>query len=491
MRERIDVELSNRFQEKILLPEALSDYDANFKELILLNKAYALMLKKINILKESECKQIIGALDSVEETLKREDISGNCEDLYFNVEQAMVKKIGVSVGGKLHTGRSRNDIYSALSRMEIRKTSWDIVEKIIELQELLLKEAQNNVQTVLTGYTHMQPGQPITLGHYYTAICYALHRDFTRIANAYKNTNRSPYGAAAFAGAAFPLDRDYLCALMGFDDNMENSIDCIAAKDYLVEMEMAYSIMMTNISRFATDLYFWATDECGILDLGGEVAICSSIMPQKKNPVCFEYAKSKGAHTIGGMISALTVLKNVPYTNNTDIFETSTMYEESLSQTKQGLDIFIESIRYSKIKKEKALNAARTNYSTVTGLADYIVETYQFSFEEAHAIVGSIVGELSDHGNTIDDITGGLLERIAKEVTEREIKITDEEIKRILDPWDNISRKKTKGSPNEKFVKEMIEELRGFVTFEKEWLKSSKEKVDAAYKQLEKECDSL
>ncbi|NBI62280.1 hypothetical protein D3Z38_04220 [Clostridiales bacterium] len=302
------MELSARFQEKILLPEALRDYDSNFKEMILLNKAYALMLKKI----------------------------------------------GIEVGGKLHTGRSRNDLYSCLTSMEVRKAIWEVADRLIELQQILVDKAEAYTDTVITGYTHNQPGQPITLAHYYIAACYVLTRDFARIVHAYDNTNRSPYGTAAFAGATFPIDRKYLCELCGFDDLMENSLDSIASKDFLVEMEMALAIMMTNISRFATDLYFWATDECGIIDLGGEVAICSSIMPQKKNPVCFEYARAKGAHTMGGMVSALTALKNVPFTNNTDIFETSAMFEDTVEQTTQGMEIFIESIRYSEVRKEKA-----------------------------------------------------------------------------------------------------------------------------------------
>ena len=491
MRERIDVELSKRFQNEILLPEALRDYDSNFGELILLNKAYALMLKKINIISADECGMIVKALDNVFSTLKREDISGNCEDLYFNVEQALVKETGISVGGKLHTGRSRNDIYSALSRMEIRKTSWEIFEKIIELQTTLVKEGKKNTETVITGHTHMQPGQPITLGHYYSAACYALGRDFKRIVNAYNNANRSPYGAAAFAGATFPIDMEYLCELMGFEDVIENSIDCIAAKDYMVEIEMAYSILMINISRFATDMYFWATDECGILDLGGEVAICSSIMPQKKNPVCFEYAKSKGAHTIGGMISALTVLKNVPYSNNTDIFEASTMYEESLEETKQGLDIFIEAIKYSKIRKEKAFEMARKNYSTVTGLADHLVKNFGLSFEEAHATIGSIVGEIVDNGGTIDLITGELLAKTAKEVVGKDVKMTDREIKDVLDPWNNIESKMTPGSPKKAYVEEMLRELEEIVDSEKKWLEDQKNKVEAAYRKIDEACASL
>ncbi len=491
MRERIDVELSTRFQEKILLPEALRDYDANFKEMILLNKAYALMLRKIGILTREECKSIVEAQEHVYHTLKRDELSGNCEDLYFNIEQAMLKEIGIEIGGKLHTGRSRNDLYSCLTRMEVRKAAWEVADRLIELQEILVREAEKSTDTVITGYTHNQPGQPITLAHYYAAACYALTRDFTRIVHAYDNTNRSPYGTAAFAGATFPIDREYLCALCGFDDLIENSLDSIASKDFLIEMEMAFTMMMTNISRFATDLYFWATDECGIIDLGGEVAICSSIMPQKKNPVCFEYARAKGAHTMGGMVSALTVLKNVPFTNNTDIFETSAMFEDTVEETTQGMEIFIESIRCSKVRKEKAFNMAKNNYSTVTGLADHLVKNFGVSFEEAHAIVGSAVGTVTGSNKKISDITGKLLKDIADEVTGKVITMTDQEIADVLNPWNNIQSKQTSGSPNEAHVRTMLEELKQKIDGQRTWLEGKKEQVRKAYAMLDEAAAEL
>ena len=491
MRERIDVELSERFQKNILLPEAQRDYEVVFEELIQLNKIYALGLKRIGYLSPEDCKTIIDALDYVFETLKFEDISGNCEDLYFNFEQAMVKKIGVEIGGRLHTGRSRNDIYSALTRMEVRKSSWVVIDRLIELQETLLSEAKVNTRTVITGHTHNQPGQPITLAHYYTALCYALSRDFQRIRNAYNNTNRSPYGAAAFAGGTFSIDEEYLCKLVGFDETIENSLDAIASKDYAVEMEMAYTLMMNNISRFATDMYFWSSFENGILDLGGEVAICSSIMPQKKNPVCFEYAKAKGGHTIAGMISSLSVLKNAPYTNNEDIFESTVMYEDTVEQTLQGMDIFIEAIKYSKIRKEKAEEAARTNYSTITGLADHLVQAYGFSFEQAHAILGSIVGEVTDTNQSIDDIHPDIVQRITKEITGKDIVISEAEIREALDPWTNICRKKTPGSPNEERVKAMITDLERIIEEEKNWIREKKQHVADALSELDKECSEL
>lgn len=487
MRERIQIPPSDYFQNKILLPEAIRDYRVNFQEFILLNKAYALMLVKIGILDKNDCKKIIIGLNWVKDSLKEGDISANCEDLYFNIEQALIRKIGIKTGGKLHTGRSRNDIYSALTRMEVRKASWDVMEKVLELQQTLLEKAKDNLDTVITGYTHMQPGQPTTLAHYYSAVIYALIRDFERMEAAYKNTNKSPYGAAAFAGTTFPIDRDYLSHITGFDGVMTNSLDSIASKDFMVQMEMAYTLMMVNVSRLAEDMYFWATDECGILDVGGQVAICSSIMPQKKNPVCFEYAKAKAAHTIGAMMSVTTVLKNVPFSNNEDIFEASTLFQEGTSQTLQGIGILTEAIRYSEIRKEKAIARARNNYSTVTCLADFLVKDQGISFDEAHQIVGSMVGEVVDNEQSFDHMNSKLLAKISNKILGHEIIIPNEDIVRVLDPMYNVLQKASAGSPNPVFVKEMLGELDAAVEKEEAWLKSEKKKVSDAYKRLAEE----
>jgi argininosuccinate lyase len=487
MRERINVELAEYFKNEILLLESIRDYEFGFRELILINKAYAIMLEKKKIIDTESSKIILNGLSYVEETLKVEDIDGKYEDIHFNVEQALINKIGRKVGGKLHAGRSRNDMYASLTRMEVRKSIWLVLEKIIELQEILLQKAEENLETVITGYTHMQPGQPITVGHYYTAIVNALMRDFERLTEAYKNTNVSPYGAGAFAGTSFPVDRELLCRLLGFDDILVNSIDCIASKDFLLQVEMAYTIMMINISRFAEDLYFWSTDDCGILDVGGEISICSSIMPQKKNPVSLEYAKSKAGHCIGGMISAVTTLKNVPFSNNMDIFEASAMYFEAHSQLVQGISMLTETIRYSKIRKERAFEKAKKNFCTVTGLADYLVKTYYISFDEAHHIVGSMVAEAIESDLGIEGMTSALLKEISAEVLGHEIVMKDEEISTVLDPFNNVQSKQAIGGPNIESVKAMIKDANIRLENEKVWLKGIKEHVANSYKEIEAE----
>ncbi len=486
MRERIKTELSDNFSSTVILPSILNDYKNSFKEMILLNKAYAIMLGKTDIIEKEAVGEILEGLDYVEKTLKPEDLSAKYEDFYFNVENAMMKKTG-KTGGKLHAGRSRNDIHSAVTRMEIRKTVWTVLDDLVALQKLLLEKAETNKDAVMTGYTHFQPGQPITLAYYYLAIYSALARDYARIKSAYENLNVSPYGAAAFAGSSFPVDRGLLCELLGFDKVMENSLDCIASRDYILELLSAYSIMAVNLSRMAEDMYFWATYENGILDVPGEIAICSSIMPQKKNPVSLEYAKSKAAHEIACASSAMITLKGTPYSNTMDIFETPGMYWEGVRQIRQILCCISETVTYAKLRREAAAKKAAENLCTVTSLADYMVKYFKIAFVEAHHIVGSMIAVITENGAGIRGITPELIRKESKAVLGYELEISEAQIDSVLDPYNNVQTKQGIGGPSAESVTRMIENAGTTLKEETDWLEGAKEHVRRAYEKLGRE----
>ena len=366
MRERISEPMSDYYKNEVELPLLLDDYDHLLIEELLVQRAYAVMLTKAGILSTKEGKKIIEGLEYVKTNLKREDLNIDNEDLYFNVQHCLVEKIGIEIGGKLHMGRSRNDIGSTLNRMIVRKTILSVTEDLIALQEELLRKAREEQDVIMTGYTHTQPAQPTCMGHYYTAIFSALIRDFERLKAAFQNTNRSPYGTAASLGATFPIDRELLAGLLGFDDVLENSLDCIASKDFLIEAETSYVNMGITLSRFAQDLYVWSTYEFGLLEFGGQVAVCSSIMPQKKNASGIEYAKSKVAHPIGSLVSTLCTLKNIPFTNCIDIHEALWYYRSGVTEIKKVLGVLKECLKYSHINKERAYKAASENFCTVT-----------------------------------------------------------------------------------------------------------------------------
>ena len=490
MRESIKVDMSKRLTEEIVRPWIVHDYETSLKEMILLNEAYAVMLADRGIIKGSDAAKIVEGLKHVEATLKPEDIRGEWEDFYFNVERPMFEKIGSETGGRLHCGRSRNDIHATIERMGIRKTVWDVLDELLDLQDLLLEKAEENIDAVMTGYTHWQPGQPITLGYYYTAVYGALARDFRRIKSAYENLNQSPYGAAAFAGTGFDIDRQQLSDLLGFDGVMEHCMDSIASKDFVVDLLAAYASMAVNLSRMAEDMYFWATFENGILELGGEIANCSSIMPQKRNPTTLEYTKSKASHIIGCLTACLTALKGAPYTNVMDIFETPTPYFGCLDQLRQSMVSISETVKYTSLRRDLAIKKAGENLCTVTSLADHWVKKHGISFTQAHDIVGNIVAIVLENGKLIDGITPEVVCEETRKSLGWEIKMTEEELRSVLDPYENV-QSKGPGGPSESSVRKMINEAKIQMEAEHNWVNDIKAHVQNAYAMLEEKASQL
>lgn len=484
MRERIRAELSEVLQKDILLPATVAEYGLGFEEMVALNKAYAVMLAEERIIDRKTAASLLQGLERVHRELTVSELSGKYEELYFNVEHALFEIVGRELGGRLHTGRSRNDIYATLTRMEIRKSLWEVCKKNLELLELLLAQASEHMETVLTGYTHTQPAQPITYGHYCTAAVQALSRDFERIRSAYRTTNVCPYGAAALAGTAFPINRDRLCELLGFESLMKNTLDCVGARDYILEAEAACAIMMVTISRIAQDLYIWSTDEFGLLDIGGEIAICSSIMPQKKNPISLELAKAKAAHSLGGFVSSTAILRNTPFSLCMDLFEVPTLYWEGRRNTLQALQLVIETLRHSKIRKERSLERAKGNFSTVTALADALVQKCGISFSEAHSIVGDMVGEVVEAGTGMAGISASLLQAVSRRVLKRELVLSEKDIQQAIDPFENMMSKDIVGGPNPKRVEEMIREAESQLRANTEWLEREIHHVEEAYRKL-------
>lgn len=480
MRERITSPVSDFFNEEIIMPETVKDFDANIKEALRTQRAYAIMLTEAAIIDKASGKAILEGLEHVEHKLNRDNLKGELEDLFYNIETTMIEKTGLQIGGKLHTGRSRNDIGSTLNRLELRRSLVIIFDYLINLQSVLLEKAEKEKDVIITGYTHTQPAQPITMGYYYSAVLEALERDFTRLRAAYVNTNRCPYGAAAFAGASFPLDREMLAGLLGFDEVLENALDCIASKDFLLETEMAFTNLAVTLSRVAQDLYMWSTDEFGLLDVGGEVAVCSSIMPQKKNPAGLEYVKAKAAHPVGALMGCIASLKNIPFSNNIDIHEALWFFEESFNETRKVLGMMTECLKYSKINKDAAYNRAANNYSTVTGLADTLVKKCGLSFREAHHIVGSMVLEAIESKKGIAGMTGALLSAVSQEYLGREVYLADEEIKNVLEPMNNIESKETFGGPQHASVNRMLQRSADKLNEEKSWYNNILQRLESS-----------
>ncbi len=483
-RNRIKAEMSEYFRNEIAKPGIFVEYEHGFEELILLNRAYAKMLAEEKIITQDEAQKILDGLAWVEENFSTDDIDGKYEEIYFNVEQKLIQRVGLEVGGRLHTGRSRNDIYSALWRMETRKALWKICQSVLYLQKEMFALAEKYQQTIITGYTHTQPAQPITVGYYYAAAIEVLQRDFQRLQEAYQKTNQCALGAAALAGTSFPINRNSLEKLLGFEGTVTNALDCVGTKDYLLEVEGALAIMMVNLSRMAQDHYIWCTNEFSLLDIGGEVAICSSIMPQKKNPVTFEMIKAKAAHILGTFTAGCATMKNTPFSLCMDLFETHAQFWSGFNASVDAVNLFAETLKYVKFNDERAYLAAKNNFSTVTALADFLVGKFKISFAQAHDIVGEMVGAVTEKGGSISDMNAELLTTCAENILGRGLEVTDAEITNVLEPAANIRGKISVGSPGEFSLQNMIDGAKKIFTEQNDWLAAKKNLVASAYKKL-------
>lgn len=456
MRESIGVNLNEDFAEKVLLPGTIDSYHNGYTELIYLNKAYALMLNETNIINVEEARLILDGLNMTEKSLKAEDLTGQLEDLYFNFEHEFLENTG-DVGGKLHAGRSRNDIHSTLTRMIVRKKILEVTENVIGFMVTINEKSKEHIDTVITGYTHLQPAQPITFGHYCQAVTAFLSRCIERLFLAYSMTNQSPFGAAALAGTGFDVDREQLSNLLGFDKVLINTLDCVASRDYILDFEAACAILLNDISRVAEDLYFWGTYENGIVRVPGEVSISSSIMPQKRNPVSLEYSRAKSGHALAAFNSSFTTLKGIPYTNSMDVFETPTLLYPAVDQVLQTLLSMDLTFKGLEINKEKALKNAKVNLSTVTNLADELVKEFGIPFRQAHHIVGIVVAEIIENDLDAMDIAPEKITQIAKEEFDIDVVFDEEKLRSVLDPQLNVNTKVGLGGPSHISTQKMIE----------------------------------
>jgi argininosuccinate lyase len=482
--ERIQEEISEFYANEVLLPTTLVEYDQGFNEMILLNKAHAIMLMEEQIIEKQAAVMILEGLDRVWRELKRDDLDGAYEELYFNVQKSLFDRIGIETGGKLHTGRSRNDIYATLTRMEVRRSLWEVTQRVIDLQQVLTAGAAAEIDTVITGYTHRMPAQPITIGHYYLGVFSAFHRDFIRLQNAYRCTNISPYGTAALAGTGFAINRQRQCELLGFEKVLPNSLDAVGARDFILETESAFAIMMSNLSRVAQDLYVWSGDEYGVYVPGAPVSLISSIMPQKKNPDSLEMAEGKAGHALGSFVSAFSAIKNTPFSFSQDLLEASVMYWEGHSQTLQALGLLCETIKCSAFNRQRTRSLAKSNFSTITGLADFLVQKFKIPFWQAHDIVGDMVRRVHDSGRMMDGLTSRLLKDVSKEIFQLDLDVTSEEIQTCLDPDKNAQAKISEGGPGRKSVEQMLSEAYENLAEEKNWLQQERQRVESAYQQI-------
>lgn len=456
-------ETENVFFTCLLAPQIADQADKFFDAMLAANDAHALMLLEQGLLSGDEARKLLGfSREFAARGAHGFATSPQKEDLYLNIEAHLIDELGDYVGGKLHTGRSRNDLYATVERIKCREMLLDIADLALDLRRTLLRVAHDNLTTVIPGYTHLQPAQPITFGYYLAALGHAFERDFARLAAAYARTNLNPMGACALAGTGFPIDRAAVGGYLGFDDELRNALDAVASRDYVAEVVFAMTMLLSDIGRACQDFYVWSTSEFAILRLPDAFVVGSSIMPQKRNPIIFEHSIGKVSHLLGALVSVVAAMKGVPYTHSrATSSEVFTLLWTAFDETALAVKLMTAALDKVEIDTAVALENTTRNFSTATEIADEIARKMDVSFRTAYRIVKTAVLPLHRQGKTSEDLTLAELNAAATEVLGRTLQgITAEDVDRALSPMGNVEKRTVLGGPAPATVAADLEEMR-------------------------------
>lgn len=353
--------------------------------------AHVSMLGDCKILPPEEVQLILSGLGQLKVQAENGELiySVTNEDIHLNLEKMLIDLIG-PIGGKLHTGRSRNDQVATDMHLYLKKRVGEIIELISIFQQTILLKAEEHVETIAPGYTHLQRAQPISFAHHLMAYFWMLERDKNRFSESLKRVDVSPLGAGALAGTTFPIDRALAAANLNFGDIYANSMDAVSDRDFIVEFLSDSSLVMMHLSRFAEEIILWSSQEFQFIELDDAFATGSSIMPQKKNPDMAELIRGKTGRVYGNLFSLLTTLKGLPLTYNKDMQEDKEGMFDTVQTLLGSLKIFEGMVRTMTVHIEKLHTAVHQDFSNATELADYLA-TKGMPFREAHEVTGKLV----------------------------------------------------------------------------------------------------
>ena len=391
-------EMMERFNASIGFDQRLYQVDIEG------SRAYAKALARADVLSEDELDQILGGLDRVEGEIEAEELhlTDDLEDIHMAVEKRLTEIVG-PVGGKLHTGRSRNEQVALDELLYLRQAVKGTIDRIDRLHAVLLDFADRHVDVVMPGYTHLQQAQPIRLSHYAMALFWMLERDRGRMTDCAKRADACPMGSGALAGTAYPLDRDAMASDLGFGAATENSIDAVSDRDYFLEYLSAAAIVMGHLSRYCEDLIVWSSSEFGFVELDDAYSTGSSMMPQKKNPDSLELIRGKTGRVYGNLMALLTVMKGIPLTYAKDMQEDKEPLFDTVDTVWMCLEVFAAAWTTMKVNVDR-LSKATDGTILATDLADYLVRK-GVAFRESHGIVGRLVRQALNDGKRLDELS--------------------------------------------------------------------------------------
>jgi len=451
-----------RFKEK--LNEGAMEFSSSLafdmnllEEDIHVSIAHAEMLSKVKIISEKESKKIVEGLNEI----LNEGIAGRWdpdvtefEDIHSAVEHRLFELIG-DTAGKLHTGRSRNDQVATGFRLWIKKGVKNLSSQIIELQKILITVSEDNTETIMPGYTHLQRAQPISLAFHFLAYVEMLERSKKRFQFVLEETDKSPLGSGALAGSTLPLDCEYTSSKLGFSSPTSNALDAISDRDFVLDFLNACNIGMMHISRLSEELILWSTTEWNFIKLGDDFTTGSSLMPQKKNPDMAELSRGKTGRVYGNYVSIATIMKGLPLSYNRDMQEDKEPVFDSFKSYSQVLLMMTGMINSLSVNKNRFVDELEGDFLFATELAEWLV-IRGIPFRESHSIVGKVVQLAEEKNVKLNELKVDELKNINP--------VFDETALEVFTVKDALYRKKTFGSPNPDIVRTEIKKWKKILT---------------------------
>ncbi len=415
------------------------------------SRAYAEALERIGVFTPEERDKVVEGLRQVEQEIEVGQLSmtPDLEDIHTAVETRLFEIVG-PLAGKLHTGRSRNDQVALDERLYLREAIAQTIDLIDRLQAVVLDSAEEHLDILMAGYTHLQQAQPIRFSHYEMALFWMLDRDRGRFVDCGNRADAMPLGSGALAGSAYPLDREALASELGFSRITENSIDAVSDRDYILEYLSASAILLGHLSRFSEDLIIWSSSEFGFVALDEAYCTGSSMMPQKRNPDALELVRGKTGRVYGNLISLLTVMKGIPLTYAKDMQEDKEPLFDTVDTVCSVLEVVAGAWKTLRVRQER-INSQMDGMILATDLADYLARK-GLPFRECHGIVGRLVRSASEMGKRLEELDLGTL-RTASDAF-------GPDVSDLLSPEKSTSRRELRGGTGKRAVTQQISEAR-------------------------------
>ena len=448
------------YAESVLAPAFAHAQAHHLGHLLQLHRAHGVMLAEQGLLTREEIAALLRALDATEHDLKARGASpytGEHEDLFFFVESELKRHVGAEVAGRLHTGRSRNDIDHALFKMRFREEVDGLVARLADLIDTAIARAEADKATIICAYTHGQPAQPSTYGHYLGAVVEALLRSAERLEQARAVVDLCPMGAAAITTTGFPLDRHRMAELLGFRDILRNSYGCIASADYTAGLFAALKVLALDLGRFAQDMAFWTSFEVGQLRFSDGFVQISSIMPQKRNPVPCEHMRLMASLCAGRCDAVLTALHNTPFTDmNDNEHEVHGQGYAAFAMAGRVLTLMAAVIRSATIDETRARANIDRSFATITELADTLVREERLPFVQAHHVAAALARAMLASGETLATVPYPTFAGIFEETAERPPVLAEARFREVVTPDHFIAVRWLPGGPAPEALAESI-----------------------------------